>query len=359
MRRHSFFVLACASLSLQAAAWAGDYAGYYADSAAEPSAHQSEAADSASATNDDQRSIIPPPGESLACGACCQAGCCSDCDCYDCCDCFNGRRRFLGLLPSDHCFDRFISPISNPFFFEDPRSLTEVRGLFLDNALPPLADGGDAQVFAGQIRGRVSDRWSVIAQRLGHLQVNSAGGDPPNGFLSAPVGVKYNFLRDVDAQLLASAGITYFIPGSRGALSSFGDGAFHFFATAGKQLGDNAHWLSGMGFRIPLDNNWGTQMWYWSNQWDYELPNHVYPLAGINWFHTMSSAGMAAIPFTSLDFIDLPAGNVAGTNVVTGLAGVKWKPSSHWELGTGFEFPLTDRTDILKNRVYADLILRY
>src|SRR5690349_21238803 len=51
------------------------------------------------------------------------------CDCcepaFECCDCYSGRHRLLGLfLPSDHCFDRFISPISNPFFFEDPRSLT-------------------------------------------------------------------------------------------------------------------------------------------------------------------------------------------------------------------------------------------
>ncbi|HEY3788938.1 MAG TPA: hypothetical protein VGL71_08790, partial [Urbifossiella sp.] len=29
-------------------------------------------------------------------------------------------------LESDHCFDNFASPVSNPFYFEDPRSLTEV-----------------------------------------------------------------------------------------------------------------------------------------------------------------------------------------------------------------------------------------
>src|SRR4051794_1398930 len=33
-------------------------------------------------------------------------------------------------------------------------------------------------------------------------------------------------------------------------------------------------------FRIPLNSNWGTQLWYWSNQWDYELPGHFYPLVG-------------------------------------------------------------------------------
>jgi hypothetical protein len=50
---------------------------------------------------------------------------------------------------------------------------------------------------------------------------------------------------------------------------------------------------------------------------------------------------------------------VAGNNVVTAMAGVKWKPSPHCEIGSGFEFPLTDRTDILKNRLYVDFIFRY
>ena len=103
---------------------------------------------------------------------------CESCDClaepYECCDCFNDRRRVLGMLPSDHCFDRFISPISNPFFFEDPRSLTEARGIFLDNSLPNTIGSGDVQVWAGQLRGRVTDRLSVIAPRLAYWQVNSA-----------------------------------------------------------------------------------------------------------------------------------------------------------------------------------------
>ena len=31
------------------------------------------------------------------------------------------------LFQSDHAFDGFISPVTNPFYFEDPRSLTELR----------------------------------------------------------------------------------------------------------------------------------------------------------------------------------------------------------------------------------------
>ena len=126
------------------------------------------------------------PGEPDGCAGCeslCDA--CAKCDdCAECCDSFNGRRRFLGLfLPSDHCFDRFISPISNPFFFEDPRSLTEFRGIYIDNNLPSSLENGAANVWTAQFRGRVTDRWSIIAPRLSYMSIDGIGG-----FLSAPVG---------------------------------------------------------------------------------------------------------------------------------------------------------------------------
>jgi hypothetical protein len=300
-----------------------------------------------------QASTCCPETQSLA-------DACASCeDCAECCDSFNGRQRFLGCLPSDHCFDRFISPISNPFFFEDPRSLTEVRGIFIDNSLPPTVGRGDVQMWAAQFRGRVTDRWSIIAPRLSYVQANS-GNNPPSGFLSAPVGAKFNIIRDVENQFLVSGGMTYFIPGSPSAFSSFGNGDFHLFLTGGKQIFGRGHWLSGTGFRLPEDRNWGTQMWYWSNQWDYELPGHIYPLIGLNWFHWMDSATLPTqIPFTGLDVFNLPANGVAGSNIVTNVIGARWKPNGNVEVGFGWEYPLTQNGDIMKNRIYSDLILRY
>ncbi|MCA9065758.1 MAG: hypothetical protein KDA96_21965, partial [Planctomycetaceae bacterium] len=40
------------------------------------------------------------------------------------------------LHKSDHCFDEFISPITNPIFFEDPRTLTEARLIYVNHSLP-------------------------------------------------------------------------------------------------------------------------------------------------------------------------------------------------------------------------------
>ncbi len=296
--------------------------------------------------------------EPALCGSCGDCGCGCDDECCDNGLC--GKRLFGLLLPSDHCFDRFISPVSNPFFFEDPRSLTEARGIFIDNKLPNAIGGPEAQIWAAQFRGRITENVSVIAPRLAYWSFPNGGTDTPIGFMSAPVGVKYNFVRDVERQLLVSGGITYFIPGSSRSYSNFGDGDLHFFLTGGKQLYDHAHWLSGTGFRIPLDNSWGTQMWYWSNQWDYELPRHIYPLVGLNWYHFMRSSNLGLTgPITGLDLVNLPAGAVAGRNVVTSVVGLRWKPTGNFEMGGGYEFALTQNEDILSRRAYADVIFRY
>jgi hypothetical protein len=288
-------------------------------------------------------------------GCCSSSGCCSDC-----CGSFGycGCGPLCCLMPSDHCFDRFVSPISNPFFFEDPRSLTEVRAIYINNELPQLIGGGDVNVWAGQVRLRFAERWSVIAPRLGYIDVHQPGA--PNGYMSSPAGVKYNFYRDVCQQRLASVGMTYFIPGEGRAFSNFGDGDFHFFLTGGAEVFGDGHWLSATGFRIPTDHNWGTQLWYWSNQWDYEVADGWYGLLGVNWFHWMRSAGAnIGAPVTGLDLINLPVSGVAGDDVVTGVVGTKLKPSRHVELGVGYEFPMSNRTDILENRLYADVTLRY
>ncbi len=291
------------------------------------------------------------------CDDCCDVCCCSACDQCDCCD---FQTRFLGLLPSDHAFDGFISPLSNPFFFEDPRSLTEARTIYIYNRLPADLGPGGAQVWAEQLLGRLTERLSIIAPRLGNLDIQTQGNS--SGFMSAPVGFKYTLVRDVQSQFLLTAGSTYFIPGSNRVYQGFGEGDFHFFLSGGKQFG-NAHWISGSGFRIPANSNYGNQMWYWSNQWDYRLPGNIYPLIGLNWFHFMRSPGLASGSggpgISALDLVNLPFGAVAGNDVVTCAIGARWKPTGNFEFGGGWEFPVTHRTDILQDRAYFDLILRY
>jgi hypothetical protein len=54
----------------------------------------------------------------------------------------------LSLKKSDHCFDDCISPITNPVFFEDPRTLTEARLIYLNHNVPGALGGGKVQLSA-------------------------------------------------------------------------------------------------------------------------------------------------------------------------------------------------------------------
>jgi hypothetical protein len=52
-----------------------------------------------------------------------------------------------GFLQSDHAFDNFIGPITNPILSKDPRSNTYIRFLFIQNTIPGenLLHGNDFQ----------------------------------------------------------------------------------------------------------------------------------------------------------------------------------------------------------------------
>ena len=80
------------------------------------------------------------------------------------------RRRWCCLghcdtwFKSDHVFDGFISPVTNPFLFEDPRSLTEVRPIFMYPAGAGRASRTSRAATSGSSARRRASR-SPIASR--------------------------------------------------------------------------------------------------------------------------------------------------------------------------------------------------
>ena len=114
----------------------------------------------------------------------CQPGCCGECNsgcaCRKKCVC---QRRLLGLIaPSDPCFREFISPLTNPLFFEDPRTLTEARTIYAHQWIPaanPVFGGGQAQYVATQMRAALTKRLSLIATKDGYFWIDPASPARP------------------------------------------------------------------------------------------------------------------------------------------------------------------------------------
>ncbi len=297
-----------------------------------------------------------------ACGVCGESG--SDCGCL-------GRMKLLGCLkPSDHCFDDFISPMINFVFFEDPRTLTEVRPIYLYHHLPDRVGslqlpGGAVQLWAMQIRIALTERLSLIAVKDGFIidEVDDGPLDEllDDGWAAVTAGLKYNVLRDTRRGRLASVGFTYEMPvGSRRALQDVGDGEFHIFATGGHRLWNgNGHYLTSLGYRFPVDDDVQTSSIHWSNHVDVKLTQRTYFVSEMAWWHwTRSAKTGLPLGVAGQDLFNLPSTNVAGNNLVTKNFGLKYKPSGNVEMGIAYEFPLTGREDVIKDRIQLDLILR-
>ncbi len=288
------------------------------------------------------------------------------------CDCM-GRMKLLGLIkPSDHCFDDFVSPMINFVFFEDPRTLTEIRPIFVHHNLPRTLSGGAVsadgavQLFAVQFRIALTERLSIIAVKDGFIvdRVKNGGLDAllDDGWADVSAGLKYNVLRDTCSGTLASVGFTYEMPvGSRRALQRNGDGEFHLFATAGQRLMDgNAHWLSAFGWRKPVDGQSNSESIHWSNHFDVRMTEKAYLVTELAWWHWVDSAA-TGLPLMEAgqDLFNLPTTNTTNNDLVTQSVGFKYKPKTNIEAGFSYEFPLTSFRDVIKDRIQLEMIVRY
>jgi hypothetical protein len=276
----------------------------------------------------------------------------------------------ISLQESDHCFDDFISPMINFVYFEDPRNVTELRPIFVSHDVPNtigtgIPAGGSIQLFAMQFRIALTDRLSLIAVKDGYIFDHTDGALDTllnDGWADVTAGLKYNLIRDTTCGRLASVGMTYEIPmGSEDALQSLGDGEFHAFATGGQRLLDgNAHLLSNVGYRFPVNDFVQTSAIHWSNHLDVKLTDRVYAVTEAAWWHWTNSADSGlALGVAGQDLFNLSSTNVAGNDLVTQNVGLKFKANRNIESGIAYEFPLTGFQDVIEDRIQLDLILRY
>ena len=304
-----------------------------------------------------------PSCGSTGCGQCCDIGCGESC--------VSGGGLCGGLIkPSDPCFDDFISPMINFAFFEDPRTVTELRPIFVNHWVPgqigtAVPAGGTIQLYAMEFRAALTDRLSLIAVKDGFI-VDHTGGALDvlldDGWAAVTAGLKYNLLRDPCSGTLASVGFTYEIPmGSRKALQDVADGEFHLFLTGGQRLlNGDAHVLSSIGYRQPVNEDLQTTAIHWSSHFDTRITDRVYAFTEFAWWHWTGDAS-AGLPLgvAGQDLFNLSSNNVAGNDLVTQSVGVKVKPNAKTEVGLAYEFPLTGFEDVMSSRLMADLILRY
>jgi len=270
-----------------------------------------------------------------------------------------------GCLESDHAFDGFIGPISNPVLTKDPRSLTEARLLFVNDVLPggsPLT-GGDFQAYGLQLRLALTDRLTLIADKDGYATINPSRAPATNGWLNLAAGLKYAVVRDVEDQFLVSVGLM-FEPqtGESAVYQGQGTGLFTFFGTVGKEFGTCNHAILNLGYQVPVDESQNSSFYYTQLHLDRQMVGWIYPLVELNWFHWVASGDHGLPPALGEGdgLLNLGTSGVAGNDLVTCAVGLKAKLSPHADVGAAWEFPISNQNvGLLGNRLVAEFILRY
>ncbi len=264
--------------------------------------------------------------------------------------------------------DNMISPAFSPVTFEDPRALTEARLLFVHHEIDDkfITEGGNAQVYALQLRYAISDKLSFIATKDGYVDFNpKANVAKDQGFADIEAGFKYTLAEDKDQGFIASGQLRYLVPiGEKEVFQGTGDGSIHPSVSGAYALSEEMTVTAGTGLRIPVNSN-DSMFWDVDAQLDYRVELNddlaVYPLIGVSYIKTTSGGDRLSIADEGQDFFNFGATNAGGKDLVSGVGGLRVRVAKNYDLGASYQFPL-DRsagTRILDYRWTFDAIARF
>lgn len=263
---------------------------------------------------------------------------------------------------------QMISPAFNPVNFEDPRALSEARLLFINHNIDDkfVTTGGDAQIYALQLRYAITDKLSFIATKDGYVDFNPKAGVPKGeGFADVEAGFKYTLLEDAAKGYIVSGQLRYLVPiGEKDVFQGQGDGSVHPSVSTAVALCENTTITAGTGLRLPVNGDDST-FWDVDVQVDYRVEVTdtvaIYPLVGASLVKVTSSGQRLGIPDEGQDFFNFGADQSAGANILTGAAGLRARLAQNFDLGASYQFPL-DRSSgsrIIDDRWTFDAILRF
>ncbi len=281
-----------------------------------------------------------------------------------------------GLFQSDHEFDGFASPVSNPFLFEDPRALTEVRPIFIYQRTPsdnPIYAGGNVEFFGLQARLAITPYFSIVMNKLGWIWQEVNNPDPfVTGLISADgefgeihVGPKFTFIRNPATQTLLAAGLTFQVPsGATPVAQSTGNLSLVPYVSFGQEFFctdyGSFHFLGTTGYAFATDNE-RTDYFFLSAHLDFDILKYhkFYPFIELNYFLYTSDGGSRPIDFEGRALYNFGATNVSGDNDLSIATGMRFKFNPFISIGAGVDFALLSPKDMFDYRILVDMIFRY
>ena len=292
-----------------------------------------------------------------------------------------------GFLPDFRCerqarYDGFVAPLSMPYLFEDPFATTGISAHYIWHEFPDqsITDGGDATVYALQVRVALTDRLSLIATQDGWMELRpdlSLLDDKSGGWMNLMAGLKYSLIEMPEERFILSPSVRFqTAQGSPEVLSGNGNGIWVPGVSFGWGPGP-VRILGSVAAELPLNGGENSSPLFWNLHVALPLMAGFTPLVELNGIHIMDD-GDGEMPVTLVNGAQIPIegafsalgvhpeeGNdvlnfgsqgVKGNDVVSFTVGARMQLMEEMSLGVGWEHPVTKRKDLLQNRLYINVL---
>ncbi len=246
--------------------------------------------------------------------------------------------------------ERAVHPLTAPYYHEDSFVTSDVRAWFVYHSFPDniAIGGGNAKVYALQIRAALTDTLQLVAYKDGYVDFNTGLIDD-DGMNDLAAGLKWNFYQDWATNSHAAVGAGYELGiGDEEVLQE--DDELRFWASYNKGL-ERLHLGATVNYMVPVgseDALGDSDRLSWHLHGDYWVNENFSPVVEVNGYMTTSNGDNVAVQFSGVDVANLGGGD--GNDVVTGALGFEYRLNSELAFRGAYESPLTSEEDLFGYR---------
>jgi hypothetical protein len=253
-----------------------------------------------------------------------------------------------------------IAPVTNPIFFEDAVIRSEIRPIFVyHNIDDQFLGGGNAQLYAMQIRYALTDRLALIATQDGYFNINNKALADPHGWMDLALGLKYALIDNEPAEFILTPGFTFHVPtGERDVFQGRGGGEFNPFISFQKGFGD-FHVSGNLGVRLPVNGDEQSTVGHYSLMLDYYTCRWFIPFVSFNAFSVLSEGNNIGLDTEGYDVINFGAANAGGRTQGTLGVGFRSRILDNVDLGLAYEKAVIRPYGLTEDRFTFDVCIRF
>ncbi len=260
-----------------------------------------------------------------------------------------GYTLFGNSGPSPRADEKFVRPLTSPYFHEDSFITTDIRPWYVNHRFYSDTIGGDAQVYAVQFRLALTSNLQLVVYKGGYLEFNDTMNDE-GGWNDHAAGLKWAFLQDWRNNFHMAAGIGYELGiGDADILQDTDE--IRLWLSANKGFGP-LHLGATANYRIARDNSDGTlgsaDMITLHLHADYYLTEWFSPVVELNGYF-VTDDGPGNTPFSGVDAAAIGGGENEDT--ITGAIGAEFRPfGPDLGLRAAYETQLTNNQSLFGHR---------